>query len=249
MSDLFDDLFDDPVDANATPDGPTASPPAAGAGPTDEATSHRYITREVRATIQELLKYGLLEADRKNNLYRTAVTHTPRINEALEPLDLTLRVDEIRGIAFLVVVDGFVAESTESTGSEDGPNDEWSHPLVRRQRLTAEQSLLVALLRQLYLAHEQEAGIGAGNAVATVDDVKASLQLYFGTSGSDSRDDKRTRALLENLRNHNLVSEIDDKDQFNIRAIITQLADPDSLSALLTYYKRLGAVDASDIEP
>ena len=64
-----------------------------------------------------------------------------------------------------------------------------------------------------------------------------------------SRDDKRTRALLENLRNHNLVSEIDDKDQFNIRAIITQLADPDSLSALLTYYKRLGAVDASDIEP
>jgi|GEM_PF-1556044 hypothetical protein len=64
-----------------------------------------YTAGNVKATAQELLKYGLLEADRKPNLYQVATTQTAAINQILEPFDLRLKVDDVRGLAFLVVSD------------------------------------------------------------------------------------------------------------------------------------------------
>lgn len=198
------------------------------ATPSSPEHTASYTSRDVKAAVQELLKYGLLEADRKSHLYRTATTNQTKINEILEPLDLSLRVDDVRGLAFLVV---------QRDAFEPGPGeteaDDWSHPLVRRQRLTLEQSLLVAILRQLYLVHEQEAGTGAGNLLVPVDELVSSLELYLGSSGSDAKDQKRVCNLLENVRAHGVVSEIDDKDQVAIRPIITHLASPESLTALL----------------
>ena len=190
MSDYFDRLTNQAEDQQAL-DEPQQTPQ--GLDDVDEkaaAEAAYYTPGNVKATVQDLLKFGLLEADCKPNLYQVAITQTAAINEILEPFDLRLKVDDVRGLAFLVV-----SEQLFSKGEEN--DDEWSHPLVRRQRLTMEQSLLVALLRQYFIAHEQEAGLGAGEATVELDELLPQLQLYLGDTGSDTRDQKRLRSLLE----------------------------------------------------
>jgi hypothetical protein len=175
----------------------------------------------VRATLLELMKYGLLEAVSKPNLYRTALLQRAELSNILRWMDLRLRVDEIRGLAFLLVV-----------APEEG-DDEWAHPLIRRQRLTLEQSLLVAILRQQFVAHEIEAGIGAEGARMAVEDLVPHLQAYLGDLGSDAQERKRLLTLLEQLKGHGLVSDVDQHELVTIRPIIVHLANPENLTQLI----------------
>ncbi len=197
-----------------------------------------FTSREVKDACQELLKFGLLEAARKPNLYRTAATQTAAVNRILEPLDLALKIDDIRGLAYLIVAQPIFAQG----------DDEWSHPLVRRQRLTLEQSLVVALLRQHYLVHEQERGVGAADAPMAVEDLVPQLQLYLGNLGSDMREVQRARTLLEKLKGHGLVSDVDQQDQFVIRPIIVHLANPENLQGLLASLRGVGNAQAQHAE-
>lgn len=214
----------------------------ASAAGSDEAAPEAadYTPRELKDVTQELLKFGLVESERKPNLYRIASTRHHEINAILEPLDLRLKIDDVRGLAFLIVNQETVVEVDDVSDM-----DEWSHPLVRRQRLTLEQSLLVAVLRQQYLAHEQESGIGAGGVTISIDEVLSSTSLYIKPSGSEASDQKRIRNLLENLRGHGIVSEVDDKGQVTVRPIITHLANPESLVALLAHFKSIAVVGQS----
>ena len=193
--------------------------------------SAHYTPQQIKSAVQELLKSGLLENERKPNLYQSAVSHQQAINNILEPLDLRLKTDDIRGLAFLIVADDMLSE----TGNED----EWSHPLIRRQRLTLEQTLLLGILRQHFVTHEQEAGLGATGATIDIDELKPQLLTYLGESGSDSRDEKRLRNLLEKLHAHGVVSEVNEKAQITIRPIITHLANPETLQLLLQHFKQL----------
>ena len=189
-----------------------------------------YTPLAIKQCSQELLKFGLLEMDRKPRLYYTALTQQDLIRQVLEPFDLDLRLDDIRGLAYLTVAEAAI-------GEESG--DEWTHPLVRRQRLTMEQSLLVAILRKRFLNHEQEAGTGARGATVYIEDLIPELQIYLGELGSDVKEQNRLRNLLEKLKGHGIVSEINNQDQVSIRPIIAHLANPESLKALLEQYKRM----------
>lgn len=229
MGNIFDDLTSGTTTSNSHEPGETGS---AAAGD-DAQPADSYTAQAIKNAVQELLKFGMLEAERKPNIYRTAITHHARIDAILEPLDLRLTIDDVRGLAFVQV----------ARNTFDAEDDDWQHPLVRRQRLTLEQSLLVAILRQLYLAHEQEAGVGASGTTVSLEEIAASLQLYIGDSGSDARDEKRLRTLLDALRSHGIVSEVDEKAQVNIRPLITHLANPESLYALLQYFQEVATRD------
>lgn len=188
---------------------------------TDE--SQIYTPRHIKEATLELLKLGLIEESRKPHIYRAVLTHREAVQRILEPLDLAIRVDEIRAIVYVCI-----AEQTFE--SED---EQWSHPLVRRQRLNLEQSLLIAILRQHFIAHEQEAGVGAGEAVVALEDLLPRLRDYLGDTGSDAQEDKRLRNLLEQLKVHGIVSEIDSSDHVTVRPIIAHLASPENLQNLL----------------
>lgn len=203
-------------------DGADENPPAPHAG--DDAASSAYapVAAAVRATVLELLKYGLLEEAGKPNLYRNALVHRAQVGEVLGWLDLALRIDDIRGLAFVVVAAG-----------PERDDDEWSHPLVRRQRLTLEQSLLVAILRQQFVAHEVEAGVGAGDARVAIEDLVPHLHAYLGDLGSDAQERKRLLLLLEQLKGHGIVSDLDQQERVTIRPIIAHLANPENLTNLV----------------
>ncbi len=193
-------------------------------GEADAALSPgKYTPRQIKEATLELLKFGFVEEARKPHVYRTALMQQEAISRVLEPLDLAMRVDDIRAIAYVAVA-GQIFEAEE---------DEWSHPLVRRQRLNLEQSLLVAILRQHFIVHEQEAGVGAGDAQISLEDLLPRLRVYLGDPGSDLQEDKRLRNLLEQLKVHGIVSEIDANDLITIRPIIAHLANPESLQNLL----------------
>ena len=138
-------------------------------------------------------------------------------------------LDSHRGVAFLAVA----PVDQEGPGVEDG----WAHPLVRRQRLTLEQSLLVALLRQTFVMHEQEAGVGHGPATVAVDDLLPQFMAYMGDSGSDAKNESRLLSLLDQLKTYGIVSEADTKQEVTIRPLIAHLANPESLVALLNVLK------------
>ena len=151
-----------------------------GVAKTEEAVSaDAYTPRHIKDAALELLKYGLLESSSKPNLYRAAITHSADINRVLESLDLSMRVDDMRGLAYVVVA----ASAAEQT------DDEWSHPLVRRQRLNLEQSLLIAILRQQFVAHEQQAGRG-GRRGGRLEDCSTADSDVYGALGSDSQEQK-----------------------------------------------------------
>jgi hypothetical protein len=184
----------------------------------------------LRDAVKDLLKNGLIEADAKPNLYRTATVDHLRLVSILEPMDLTAVVDDVRGLVYLAVL------KEAQDASEEG--EDWSHTLVRKQRLTLEQSLLVAILRQVYVAHEQDVGVGGDAPVVAVDDITAQLQLYLGESGSEQKDRTRAFQLLDQLKGYGLVTAPDSHDRITIRPIITHLANPENLKALQSALKK-----------
>lgn len=186
----------------------------------------RRTPQRVREAVQEILKYGLLEESQKPNLYRSALANIEAVDRILEPLDLAMGLDEVRGLVFVTVRQGEVAEQ-----------DDWSHPLVRRQRLNLEQSLLIAILRQHFIAYEQESGTGASQALVAVDELIPQLQVYLGELGSEAKERNRIITLLDQLKGHGLVSALDAHDRVIIRPIITHLANPDNLQALVAWLR------------
>ncbi|WP_426808741.1 DUF4194 domain-containing protein [Pseudomonas sp. WOUb67] len=207
-----------------------------GSGP--EPTEERRTAQKVREAVQELLKYGLLEESQKPNLYRSALAHAEEVASILEPLDLAMGIDDVRGLIFVTVRQAGVDEE-----------DDWSHPLVRRQRLNLEQSLLVAILRQHFIVYEQESGTGASLAQVAVDELIPQLQVYLGELGSEARERNRVITLLDQLRGHGLVSAPDAHDRAVIRPIITHLANPENLQALVAWLRahlETGATPSSE---
>lgn len=190
---------------------------------------------KIREVAKELTRYGLIEAARKPNLYRVLQNHKQALTGILEPLDLDLSIDDVRGIAFVTVRADDA--SSELSLDEQSDAEDWSHPLVRRQRLTLEQSLLVAILRQRFVAHEQEAGVGADDARVAVDELIPEFQLYVGDPGSEAKERNRMMTLLDQLKAHGLVSEPDTHERVSIRPIIAHLASPENLQHLLVWLR------------
>lgn len=205
---------------------------------TDAAEMHR-TERRLREASQELLRFGLLEESHKPNLYKIATRELAALNAILEPFDLIAEVDEVRGLVFLKVL-------KRDTASD--PDEEWSHPLVRKQRLTLEQSLLVAILRQYFIAYEQEAGTGASQAMVAVDELIPQMQVYLGEQGSEARERTRMLNLLDQLKDHGLVSAPDKNERVMIRPIIAHLANPENLQVLLNWLRERVAEGSNSTE-
>lgn len=179
--------------------------------------------QRLREALQALLSDGLLEQAHKPNLYRTAMHELPQLNILLEPLDLQASVDDVRGLVFLRVL----------RDDQAAVEDEWSHPLVRRQRLTLEQSVLLVFLRQHFVSHEQEAGLGDSNAWVAADELVALMSGVLGASGSESKEKSRVLTLLNQLKIHGVVTDPDVHGRVQIRPLIAHLANPETLEALL----------------
>ena len=226
--DLFDQWAAAPQASPAVDAQPAPEPPPE---PTLEAAPAT--PQPLRRALQELLRNGLLEQTAKPQLFRHLASSTARVNALLEPLDLQVRVDDLRGLAYVTVAPGWQAGEAED-------DDEWTHPLVRRQRLTLEQSLLLAILRREFLQREQEGGIGRPVQIA-VDSLLPQLEIYLGSTGSDMQERKRLAALLEHLRGHGVVSDVDAQERITIRPMIAHLANPKNLQALLTQLRALSA--------
>lgn len=232
--DLFDQWAAAPQASPVQDNAPTPEPQPEPAPETTPATP-----QPLRRALQELLRSGLLEQASKPQLFRHIASDTARINRLLEPLDLQVRVDDLRGLAYVAVAPGWQAGDAED-------DDEWTHPLVRRQRLTLEQSLLLAVLRREFLQREQEGGLGVAVQLG-LDGLLPQLEIYLGATGSDMQDRKRLLELLEKLRAHGVVSEVDAQDQLTIRPMIVHLANPENLQGLLAHLRGLQQAGSNDV--
>lgn len=240
MSGFFDQHFsqDDDVQKNETENKQPPEESADAITPGSPSLDSERTDVRLRDAVKDLLKNGLIEMDAKPNLYRTATVEHAALAAILEPMDLTAVVDDVRGLVYLAVL------TDELETAEEG--EDWSHSLVRKQRLTLEQSLLVAILRQAYVAHEQDVGVGGDAPVVAVDDITAQLQLYLGESGSEQKDRTRAFQLLDQLKGYGLVTAPDSHERVTIRPIITHLANPENLKALQSALKaRLDGDDAN----
>ena len=240
MSNIFDSMLPGENGNNKSPDVASkidnaSEQPFAG---TTVATSEDNASTpaDVKEVTQELLRFGHIEGSLKAALFQQAMIHSAAVSAALEPLDLTLHLDEHRGVAFLKV----------KTNDDDEQGQEWSHPLVRRQRLTLEQSLLVAILRQSFIAHEQEAGVGESAARVAVEDLLPQFLTYFEDSGSDAKNESRLLNILDQLKTHGIISEVDKRHEVTIRPLIAHLADPASLNSLLQALQDQAEIDSID---
>jgi hypothetical protein len=187
----------------------------------------------VRRALQHLLAHGWLESAAKPQWFRLIAAQTTLLDALLEPLDLRVVVDDVRGLAFLAVVPDYAGDD-----ADESEQDDWTHPLMKRQRLTLEQSLLLAILRREFLQREQESGTGAVVRV-TVDSLLPQLETYLGSTGSDMQERKRLTQLLENLRTHGMVTEVDAQDCITIRPMIVHLLNPENLQTLLLRLRAL----------
>lgn len=200
----------------------------------------------LRQALQFLLAHGWLESAAKPKLFSLVAAHTTLLDALLEPLDLRVVVDDVRGLAFLAVVPDYAGDDTD-----ESEQDDWTHPLMKRQRLTLEQSLLLAILRREFLQREQEGGTGAVVRV-TVDSLLPQIETYLGATGSDMQARKRLGQLLDHLRTHGMVSEVDAQDSLTIRPMIVHLLNPENLQTLLLRLRAVaeqGGADRSEGTP
>ncbi len=209
------------------------------------------LTNNTKSALQELLKHGSIEQSLKPNIYQTLLSEIITVNQSLDPLDLVAEVDDVRGLIFIKVAPPPIEESLEVSNENDSntdnpspqtkqnDNDEWTHPLIRKQRLTLEQSLLLAILRQIYIDGEGKQGVGSDNIIAQLDDLQSQLQIYIGSSGSDSTDEQKIKRLLEQLASYGVISKLDNNDEVKIRPLIAHIANPSSLAQLLKHIQKL----------
>lgn len=239
MSNVFDrrashgESPDGPEDLTSAPNGETTSAAVSDSNMADVTPG------VVKRITQELLRQGYIEEAEKAELFQQTVIRQHQVAAALEPLDLALRLDTHRGVALVVVAECASDPSDEEWG--------WSHPLVRRHRLTLQQSLLVAWLRQAFVMHEQEQGVGSGRAKIAVEDLLPQFLTYFEDSGSDAKNESRLKTLLDQLKAYGIVSEIDASEEVTIRPLIAHLATPESLNALLQVMREQVKQDKSTI--
>lgn len=205
--------------------------------PLDEVPTAPGTPAEIKTLAQELLKSGFIESASNAAAFNAVARLRRELDAVLEPLDLRLELDEPRGLAVLRV-----ADSASAT-----PDEAWSHPLVRRQRLTLEQSLLVAILRRTYVVQELESGIGVREVRAALDELLSELQVFLPDSGSDTKNRQRLLTLLDQLKPHGIVSEPDSRGEVVIRPLITRLANPETLKALLARFRELGGSGAEGV--
>lgn len=196
--------------------------------------------QNLRKALQFLLANGWLEEATKPAMYRLIAAQTTQLDLLLEPLDLRLEVDDVRGLAFLAV-----RADDDIEAVDESEQDDWTHPLMRRQRLNLEQSLLLAILRREFLQREQESGTGAAVRI-TVESLLPQLETYLGATGSDMQERRRLNQLLDGLRTHGMVSEADAQDCITIRPMIVHLLNPENLQALLLKLRDITEVTASD---
>ena len=187
----------------------------------------------VRQALQFLLAQGWIESAAKPKWFSLIAAQTTLLNALLEPLDLRVVMDDVRGLAFLAVVPDYAGDD-----ADESEQDDWTHPLMKRQRMTLEQSLLLALLRREFLQREQESGTGAVVRI-TVDSLLPQLETYLGATGSDMQERKRLGQLLENLRTHGMVTEVDAQDCITIRPMIVHLLNPENLQTLLLHLREV----------
>ena len=231
--DIFDRIATHPIAQSARPlsdEDQKNEPPALvpqGMEGKDLSITDARTPSAVRKALQHLLGHGWLESASKPKLFSLIAAQTARLDTLLEPLDLRVVVDDVRGLAFLAVVPGYAGDDTD-----ESEHDDWTHPLMKRQRLTLDQSLLLALLRREFLQREQESGTGAVVRI-TVDSLLPQLETYLGAMGSDMQERKRLTQLLENLRTHGMVTEVDAQDCITIRPMIVHLLNPENLQTLL----------------
>ncbi len=187
----------------------------------------------VRQALQFLLAHGWLESAAKPKLFHLIAAQTALFDTLLEPLDLRVVVDDVRGLAFLAVVPDYAGDDTD-----ESEQDDWTHPLMKRQRLPLDQSLLLALLRREFLQREQESGTGTAVRV-TVDSLLPQLETYLGAMGSDMQERKRPTQLLENLPTHGMAPEDEAHHCITIRPMIVHLLNPENLQTLLLRLRAL----------
>ncbi len=77
------------------------------------------------------------------------------------------------------------------------------------------------------------------------------MQTYLGDLGSDAQERKRLLTLLEQLKSHGIVSDVDEHERVTIRPIIAHLANPESLAGLIEDLRRAARVGAqgTDADP
>lgn len=232
------DYFDQHIQDQKASASPKASTPSDSLPLSNDEADDGKTAPSLKAAVQELLKYGLVEQSAKPNIYRTLQTERSAVLQILEPFDFTAQIDDVRGLIFLKIAEHLSNDADEA----------WSHPLLRRLRLTLEQTLLVAILRQCFVAYEQECGIGAEDAKVDFEELLARFDLYLGDSGSEQKNQNRLSNVLEQLQKHGIVAAPDKENRIQIRPIIVHLANPEQLTILLAHFKKIAeSHPASDL--
>lgn len=226
MPSIFDELTGNPPDE----DGPNESlgqepePEDLSLNISDIDDDDQRTPRRIREVVQELFKHGFIEEAYYERLYQTALGNAELVSQIVEPFDLKIEFDEIRGLVFIRVLHE-AAEVAEG----------WTHPLILHKSFNLEETLLVAVLRQYLIECEMENGVGTAIPQMTVDDVIVQLRAYLGERGADFKDKKRAMGLLKKLRSRHLISMNEHSDRFTIRPLIAHVANPESLTALLQW--------------
>lgn len=207
-----------------------------------------------KKALQELMRKGWLEQHEKPEMYAQLMINLEQVNHHLSIFDLVARIDETRGLIYTLVkfdedrvsedssVDNLIGITKPSNIIEQ---EAWSHPFVRRQRLTLEQSLLLAILRQRFVEVEQQQGIGHQAIYVDLDDLIGQFFVYLQSSGSERKDEERIILLLKQLAEHGIVGKVNEQGRVLIRPLIVHLANPESLALFLM---QLIGLKPTDIE-
>jgi len=184
-----------------------------------------------RSAFIYLLARGYVMIRTKPEFYASLLANDKAVLSVLIDLNLTMQVDHAAGLVALRSLAGTAEEEGE------GEDDEDKTVLIRRQRLSQFQSIIVLILRR----HHRDRSL-AGDSVITmeIEQIEQALVPFMHLTQSQTREDKRLNGALALCKKHGLILNVrGDESRIEISPLIRLVVDLNWLDTLLTKFKEM----------
>ena len=192
---------------------------------------------EAKKALVSLLRYGVILAAQKINLFQILCRYQHDIRHHLSNMYLKLILDDKMGVAYIESI------SDDELNADDETNDDEATSLITRRTLTLYDTLLLLVLRKHYQERETS---GEQKVVIDVERIEANLTPFLALTNSSKSDRRKLSSALTKLHDKKIISTLrGTKDRFEITPIIRYVVNAEFLESLLQEYIKL-AKDASD---
>lgn len=190
------------------------------------------LSAEARRCLVNLLRHGVILANKKQQLFDILVKEQLPIQDHLANMFLRVLVDEPAGVAVLLQQE--MDEEVDSVS------------LITRRPLSLYDSLLLLILRKHFQERETA---GEQRIYIDIDRLESRLTPFLPLTNNSRNDRRKLNSSLTNMKNKRLLQSVPgDDERFEITPVIRYVVNAEFLEQMLGEYQAMAEQAGQEIE-